>query len=310
MNSLLSFLQNHYAHQPTSVVLGDPPEISDDDFIGLSENHAREVAHWVVQQTWEADVDYVYEHIRYLGSPGLKLLDRLAKHGHADTICGVYEPSLSGTNQVLLAHCLQVARNAYGVNEDRARSVILSCVDHGDPTLVSQNFVIWMNDWRVATRAVKLLKNNNCSMKEALLDIDDRVNNSLVHGVWDNDNTQMSQWVSSFLYDIEFSDLLGSMSGALEFVNDMEPSRSPFVEQKIQEMLSGCSLECAKAYVAKAVDPVFVDRLLPLFPERFKYELAHEPIVEHTPNAQHIRAHGTVYEAVAGYGGSPFSKKL
>ena len=313
MNSLLSLLKNHYATQLSNAdALGAAPEIVDDCFITLSDQHAREVAQWVVQQNWQIDVEYQYEHIRYLASPGLALLDGLAKHGHADIICEVYDPSVSPANQVIIAHCLQVARNAYGVNDHRARSVILSCVENGDNTLVSQNFIVWMNDWTVASQAVKTFKHHNCpqAFNEALLEIGDKIYSALIHGVWDHDDTQMCQWVSSLLHDVKFASLLGSISGALEFVNDLDPSRLAFIEQKIQEVLSNCSLECAQTYMNEAEEEWFADRLLVLFPDRFKYQLAHCSIVEHTPNAQHIREHGTVYEAVIGLGSNPFTKKI
>jgi len=64
-------------------------------------------------------------------------------------------------------------------------------------------------------------------------------------------------------------------------------------------MLSTCSLECAQNYMENAARTASsADLLLPLFPEHFKYQLAQYSIVQNTPNAQKIREHKNIRDAV------------
>lgn len=310
MNSLLSFLQNHYQSQLDQAgPLITAPEISDNECASLSVEEAREIIDWIVQQNWEAKVEYVYESIRHLCSPGLILLERLVDNGHANVLCEINPTSLSPVNSLIVAHALQVARNTHQVDNDRAQSVILLCLKEGDSDLMSKNFMVWMNDGRVADKALKILLERNWPMAEVLFEITDWVHALSKKSMWEAEFEPVNQWMSVLLSDAKFSGLIGEIAVVFERSYQQNEPNAAFFEQKFQEILSNCSLEAAKNYMQTA-EASSADLLLPLFPERFKYELAQFSVVQDTPNAQRIREHKNIYEAVMGGDRQSHAKKI
>ncbi len=310
MNSLLSLLQNHYQSQiDQSIPLNTVPDLSDSLYKNLSVKEARDTIEWIVAQQWEVQVEYVYESIRFLCSPGLMLLENLVENGHADLLCEVASASLSPTTALIVAHSLQMARNTHQVDNARAQSMIFLCLKEGDSDLIAKNFVLWMNDHKVAARAVKILSERNWPFDDVLLELSECIQAWNKKEMWDTESESVNQWISLLLSDEKFSGLIGEMAIVFERIYLQGETDTAFFEQKFQEILSNCSLEAAKNYMQTAKSSS-ADLLLPLFPERFKYELAQFPVVQNTPNAQRIREHKTIYEAVMGVDRKSHAKKI
>lgn len=296
MNTLLSFLQNDYREAIGSgVPLAHTASVSNEMLGELNAQTALECAVWIMGQQWHIENSY-YDSISFMYSPALKLLDSIAEVGFTDSLCAAYSPQLNTTNQVILAHALQVARNVYPVDDAKVRRVILLALEHGDCEWIVKNFQVWINDPVVANCALHQLRTKSHNIDEVLLDIGDTLCTNLWYRKWDDFAEKNMHWVSSLLSHQSFHPLVEYISDALKKTHT-NPDLHQRCTHHAQYMLSSLSLENAHAYLdsAKIED---AERLLPLFPERFKFELAHHQIFDGNTTAQWIRENGTVYEAV------------
>lgn len=307
MNTLLSFLQNDYRN---AIELGQPlthlAHVSDEMLGELDAQTALECATWIMGQHWHIENSY-YDCISLMYSPALKLLDNIAEAGFTDSLCAAHSPQLSATNQVILAHALQVARNVYPVDDAKVRRVMLLALEYGDCEWIKKNFHVWINDPIVASCALHQLRIHENSIEQALMDIGDVLHANLVRP-WDDFAEKNMHWVSSLLPHPSFHSLLEYMSDALKDTHN-NPELHQRCTHHVKYMLSSLSLENAHAYLegAQLED---AQRLLPLLPERFKFELAHHKIFDGNATAQWIRENGTVYEAVKSNSAPVSTKKM
>lgn len=295
MNTLLSFLQNDYQN---AVIAGEPlthlASIPDEMLDELNTQTALECAVWIMDQNWYIEIEY-WDVVSVIYSPALKILDNIAEAGFTESLCAAYTPSLNASNQVVLAHALQVARNVYPVDDTKVRRVMLLALEYGECEWIAKNFHVWINDPIVANCALHQLRTKNHSIEQALMDIGDVLHANLV-SPWDDFAEKNMHWVASLLPHPSFHPLLDDMSQALERTNT-DPENHQYCVHRVQYMLSSLSLENAHAYLDGAKFEN-AQSLLPLFPERLKFELAHHKIFEGSATAQWIRENGTVYEAV------------
>lgn len=316
MNSLLSLLQNHYQPQmDQSLRLGTEPDLPDILYKNLSVGKAQEAMDWIVQQQWEAQVEYVYESIRHLCSPALTLLKHLVENGHGNVLCGINPTALSPVNRVIVAHALQVGRNTSKINDALAQNAIFVYLKDGDVDLMAHNFTIWMNDHLVADFVVNNLLSRNAPLDGVLNEVGEWIFSLNRKSMWGPEFEPINQWITTLLSNEAFSGVVAEVAAIYEHIAQKDAANGAFFEGKFRQMLSTCSCECAQKYMETATASS-ADLLLPLFPESFQYQLAQFSVVQNSPNAQQIRERKNIAEAImigealVGIERAPHTKKI
>ena len=313
--SVLSKLQQHYQDDILNGgVLGAFPQITEQEWDGLTETSAQPLVDWILQQDWVYEQDVIFDWIYGVYSPVVQLLNKIVDLGYGYTIANAGGP-LSAKNKVHVAHACEIAIRKDQLLEKQLQPLLLDGLISGDPELIALNFQQWMGEAKWTNLALENIEKSNIDQSDFKCSSTEAIANHLIEYFEDPEGYTedfgdifSSNWERSCMPNILniASQQIWRWENSVYIQSTRTQNDIECYRNRVQDFLKNCPLHVIKTCLenedADGKEFQYLDSVLPLLPFDVQEHVRDHHFFDGQPHTQQLRFAQQLKKSVETYG--------